>query len=349
MATGPLPQPGWESSADWRARFRLKTCWAYNPPAGYIATANNRVVGPSYPYLITTQYDLGYRADRIVELLGASNSLTAEDMRAIQGNSYNPAGPRLTPYLIDLDFHEPGEDDPARKQADKLMSAVSLLRDPGTTRTRPTHPRRPSSTRPGATWCCGPSGTTFPRVGSREMMARSLCSPPCCHGQPIPGGTTCALDPWRPATKSCAWPSATPWRSSKIAWARPRRRWSWGALHGATFRNETLGESGIAPIEALFNRGPFPTSGGASIVNATGWELEADYQVAWVPASMRAIYDLSDWERSLAIDTTGQSGHAFHPHYIDMAPLWARIEYAPLPFGRAQVELLAKERLVLVP
>ncbi len=64
---------------------------------------------------------------------------------------------------------------------------------------------------------------------------------------------------------------------------------------------------------------------------------------------MRAIYDLSDWERSLAIHTTGQSGHAFHPHYIDMAPLWARIEYAPLPFGRAQVELLAKERLVLVP
>jgi len=38
-------------------------------------------------------------------------------------------------------------------------------------------------------------------------------------------------------------------------------RWAWGDLHTVTFRNASLGESGIPPIEALFNRGPFPTSG----------------------------------------------------------------------------------------
>ncbi|MBV9384950.1 MAG: penicillin acylase family protein [Chroococcidiopsidaceae cyanobacterium CP_BM_ER_R8_30] len=46
-------------------------------------------------------------------------------------------------------------------------------------------------------------------------------------------------------------------------------RWRWGSLHTVTFRNLTLGESGIAPIENLFNRGPFPVAGGSAIVNAT--------------------------------------------------------------------------------
>lgn len=47
-------------------------------------------------------------------------------------------------------------------------------------------------------------------------------------------------------------------------------RWSWGVLHAITLTSDTLGSSGIAPIEALFNRGPYPVGGGPSVVNATG-------------------------------------------------------------------------------
>jgi penicillin amidase len=47
--------------------------------------------------------------------------------------------------------------------------------------------------------------------------------------------------------------------------------WEWGRLHGAVFRNETLGESGIGLIESRFNRGPYPVGGGTDIVNAVGW------------------------------------------------------------------------------
>jgi penicillin amidase len=107
-------------------------------------------------------------------------------------------------------------------------------------------------------------------------------------------------------------------------------------------------QSGIGPIEALFNRGPYATGGGASIVDATGWSYENGYDVAWLP-SQRMVLDLSDWDRGLAIHTTGQSGHAFHPHYIDMAVPWAQVEYAAFPWTRASVENLAVETLRLVP
>ena len=37
--------------------------------------------------------------------------------------------------------------------------------------------------------------------------------------------------------------------------------WRWGDLHTANFENQSLGQSGIGPIEAIFNRGPVPVDG----------------------------------------------------------------------------------------
>jgi penicillin amidase len=124
--------------------------------------------------------------------------------------------------------------------------------------------------------------------------------------------------------------------------------WAWGDLHTVTFRNQSLGESGIAPIEALFNRGPFATNGGESVVNATGWDATESYELDWSP-SMRMIVDLSNLANSLTIHTTGQSGHAYHPHYVDMADLWRNIQYLPMLWDRSQVEAASEAHLKLVP
>jgi penicillin amidase len=125
-------------------------------------------------------------------------------------------------------------------------------------------------------------------------------------------------------------------------------KWKWGDLHTANFRNGSLGESGVPPIEGLFNRGPFPTSGGSSIINATGWDSTEGYQVTNLP-SMRAIYDLSNLNNSDTVHTTGQSGHAYHPHYIDMAKLWANTQYYAMLWDRQEVTSQAEGHLVLSP
>ncbi len=126
--------------------------------------------------------------------------------------------------------------------------------------------------------------------------------------------------------------------------------WTWGDLHQAIFRNQSLGKSGVAPIEALFNRGPFRTSGGESIVNATGWNATAasPYEVDWLP-SMRMIVDLGNFQNSVSIHTTGQSGHAFHPHYADMVEMWRNVQYQPMLWDREQIEASAEGHLRLMP
>jgi penicillin amidase len=122
----------------------------------------------------------------------------------------------------------------------------------------------------------------------------------------------------------------------------------WGELHGATFRNQPLGESGIGPIEGLFNRGPFVTSGGEGIVNATGWDVGESFEVNWLP-SMRMIVDLGDLRNSVTVHTTGESGHAYHPHYDDMAPLWASVDYYPMLWDEQAITSSAEGHLRLIP
>jgi penicillin amidase len=126
-------------------------------------------------------------------------------------------------------------------------------------------------------------------------------------------------------------------------------KWTWGDLHLADFRNQTLGESGIAPLEAIFNRGGFRASGGSSIVNATSWDAASgSYMVESLP-SLRMIVDLGNLANSLAIHTTGESGHAYHPHYIDMADLWRNIQYHPMNWAQEQVQAASAAHLRLIP
>ena len=129
---------------------------------------------------------------------------------------------------------------------------------------------------------------------------------------------------------------------------RDMARWRWGDLHTATFENQSLGQSGIGPIEAIFNRGPVPVDGTSRTVNATGYSMNDPYTVRSVP-SQRQIVDLEDFTRSVSMHTTGQSGHPYHRHYDDMIDPWRNIEYHPMLWERADVEADAEGVLVLTP
>ena len=123
---------------------------------------------------------------------------------------------------------------------------------------------------------------------------------------------------------------------------------AWGQEHAAIFRNQTLGLSGISLIESIFNRGPFSTGGGESIINATGWTLGSGFEVDWLP-SMRMVVDLGNMNNSVTVHTTGESGHAYAPHYADMSPLWATGQYYPMLWDDLSIVNGAESYLKLVP
>lgn len=124
--------------------------------------------------------------------------------------------------------------------------------------------------------------------------------------------------------------------------------WSWGELHALTLTHGSFGESGIAPIEALFNRGAYPVGGGSGVVNATGSDLDAGFATTTVP-SLRMVIDVADWDDSTWQNLTGASGHAFHPHYTDQAEPWAAGVQDRWARSTAAVDTATEDTLTLRP
>ena len=80
-----LPLAGWDEANDWRGYYTIRrTAAAVQSAAGYIATANNKIVDAAYPYYLSNFFEPPQRIRRINQLLQAQDKFTAEDMASIQ-------------------------------------------------------------------------------------------------------------------------------------------------------------------------------------------------------------------------------------------------------------------------
>ncbi|MGE7091367.1 penicillin acylase family protein [Lysinibacillus sp. NPDC048646] len=98
---GQLPVPGDSSDYGWEGFIpwdELPT--VVNPKEGFIATANNEVIGEEYPYHLTDFWAQPYRYERIKEVLEANDSLTIEDMMNLQMDQHNLYAREFLPDLL---------------------------------------------------------------------------------------------------------------------------------------------------------------------------------------------------------------------------------------------------------
>ena len=75
----------------------------YDPSSHVIATANQRPVGPSYPYYIGTTasfFDPGYRADAEYAFLGRHWSMRPASFASLQGDLGDPLAGEIVPKLL---------------------------------------------------------------------------------------------------------------------------------------------------------------------------------------------------------------------------------------------------------
>ena len=74
--------------------------------------------------------------------------------------------------------------------------------------------------------------------------------------------------------------------------------WTWGRLHMATFREATLGTSGIGPLEWYFNDGPHPVQGTAGAIDNTYFRFASAYpdpdDTTIVPVGIDHVFDMTN-------------------------------------------------------
>jgi penicillin amidase len=337
---GRLPVQGWTDDYEWTGFIPFEELpYTFNPDEGYIVTANNQTHPNDYPYLVTTDWDYGFRADRIVEMItSATSPIDTATIQKMQSDALDANGPVFVPLLVQSLGSEATADETEAlevlKNWDYQVSADSAGAAIFEVFWRRLLQNTFNDDLPEDYW---PEGGSRWNEVMRKLTADSSWWDDITTEDVVESRANILKQSFSEAVVEL-----TKEQGKNAA------QWQWGAMHTATFRNTTLGESGVGLIENLFNRGPYPASGGEAVVNATGWSVLDGYEVDWLP-SMRMIIDLSDLNASLSVHTTGQSGHAYNRHYDDLTQLWLDNTYYPMWWARDSVEGDAESHLVLVP
>lgn len=94
---------------------------SYDPPSGFLATANSRVTTPQSKYPITLEWGEPYRVQRIYKLLLGRNGLTPHDMLATQTDIYSAVDRELAQHFAYAIDQTPGA-------GARLRQAANLMR-----------------------------------------------------------------------------------------------------------------------------------------------------------------------------------------------------------------------------
>jgi penicillin amidase len=351
--SGLLPAPGWTNEFEWQGFIPFELLpRVFNPERGYIVTANQAVVPLEFydqlakqlgvspnQVIFSHEWNYGYRGQRIVEILEEKAPHTTASFQAILGDNKLVSAGELLPYLAGLRF-----DDPELANARDWLLEWDYRFDINS----------PQAALYAQFWARLMDHLYNDQLGddaeaegdSREMWATFLLmeQPDNIWWDDIRTG-----DVVETRDDILVRSFGEGYANTVAALGGNRNDWRWGKLHTSTFVSTPLGVSGIGLIENMVNRGPFATSGSTETVNNTGWIVgSGDFTVRYLP-SLRMIVDLGDLTRSVAIHTTGQSGHPYSQHYDDMIDTWLKMEFNPMLWTRENIEAAAVNRLLLHP
>ena len=304
---GLLPVSG-SGPDDWSGYIPFeKLPRVLDPPRGYIATANDRVVSDRYPWPMTGDWPEPYRADRITKRILASGPLDREAMTAIQLDRHSEQADELLPLLLDT---RP-EDATSRDALERLKVWDRTFSPDSVAASIYAAWYTALSSMPEDELGKTPAGS----VRSRFLINSFRENSSWCDDVRTSRKETCA--DFKTATLSAAV------RQLRQRLGSDPAGWRWERLHRARFPHGVF--DGVALLRPFFSL-ETGQGGDASTINVGAYRRDGSYVMSDGP-SYRQIIDLADPSRSLFVHTTGQSGNVFSPRYRDLLPLWKRGEY----------------------
>ncbi|MFQ3632769.1 penicillin acylase family protein [Roseiflexus sp.] len=332
---GRLPVPGWTDEYEWVGYVPFEELpHVYNPSQGYIATANNRVVGDDYPYLLGTSWAAPYRAQRIVEMIEQGNRLTVDDMRRMLGDVVSVQARELLPVLLAVQPVEPRE-----------AAALELLRG--------WDGAMHSDSAAAAVYQAyyyAAIETIFADelrdLFSNQYRSRRDLAAMALRAVLLEGRSAWCDDVTTLAIKEdCATTLAKALTKGVAAMADAQGesdpvRWRWDRVHHAVFPHNPFSQ--VEALRGVFER-RIPNGGDSFTVNVAPVRITEPY-LQYNGPSYRQIIDLGDLNASRFMHTTGQSGNVLSSRYSDYLERWQKVEDIPMRFSGA----IEGEQLVLV-
>lgn len=325
---GRAPVPGWLPQYEWKGYVPyLANPRFVNPAQGALATANANFLPETYNRHITFDWAEQFRQERVEGLvIGANEKHTIAKSHEIIADTYSPAMVRLRDIAFRIMPDHTGANDAiiqalrawdGRMEADRAeplimlswfrnLHQLMLKDDLGTAfslfeRGRITPLLRIIETSGARDWCDNIQTAVEENCGDivRQALEMSLAELQGAHGKD-----------WR--------------------------RWNYGEAHVAYGEHRPFAK--VGPLAGLFNI-VLPSGGGPYTLfrGQTDFSEEGPYRNRHASV-YRAIYDLSDLDKSVFIQFGGQSGHFMSRFYRNFAERWSKAEFISMSTKPADYE-----------
>lgn len=324
---GDLPRPGWDGAADWTGILAFDAQpQAWDPEQGWLANANQLLVGPRYPNHLSNQWAPAYRMQRITDRLSAlakRGAITLDDLKDLQLDQHSlqladfaKAALRLgTPHADGQGLAERALREAGDGLTDRDSPAVGLLEawfaaftrgalqdefggDLAETVIRRRHPllvsRMLSGDRAAAIWCDDRRTLRLESCG--VLLATSL------RDALAQVGLSAHAGPEDLASGS-----------------------TWGSLHRTQYSHNPFSE--VPLLRPFFHRA-IANGGDTYTVNVGNVDPETLEQRN-VP-SYRQLIDFGRVGADRFMQTTGQSGNPLGAHYDDLIARHRDGDYLPM-------------------
>lgn len=343
---GGAPVPGWNDEYAWTGSVPHEEMPRfYDPPSGYVASANNDPTPPGYGRLISNDWAPPTRVQRIGQMIGdavaAGEPVDLALMQRMQADRHSAAALRLLEVLME---YPPGND--AQRVAHDALREWDGRMD------RDSH----AATLFNA-WLRQLKrhlvGAAFQGYWNRSRQTRVL------------QGMIDGIDPDTVAAmlsgRSGQWcrdrEGSQPVPCAEVADAAlddalrelrkmagdSRDGWAWGDVHETVYRHVPFSDVNVAKV--WFER-RISSGGSPDTLDVADYALgeHGSYEQTF-GAGFRQVFELSpDSTVHLQMNSTGQSSNAMSPHYDDMIEAFRDVSYLPMADAGDD-----RRRLQLVP
>ncbi|MEM1161999.1 MAG: penicillin acylase family protein, partial [Pseudomonadota bacterium] len=316
---GRIPSPGWLRRSDWQGmRSAEENPRILRPVEGAVANANNRITDAAFPDHVTFDWSYPYRIQRLLKELSGRAFHSRDSLVALQNDTVSEMARSVLP-LIARELWWRGSGNGASNKA----VALELLREWTGEMNR--HMPEPlifsewmrALTRRLVLDELGPLYQEVP--GSRPLFVERVF-------RDIDGaGIWCDVNK-TPESETCAEIAEAALEDALDTLERQYgsqiEAWRWGLAHKAVHRHQPFGFAG--PLHLLFNIEHETSGGNFTLMRGlSSGRAPAPFENVHA-AGLRVVFDLGDFDRSVAMISTGQSGHPFSQWYDHLADPWAR-------------------------
>ncbi len=337
--------PGWVDDYEWKGMVSFDELpYSKNPGNGFVASANNKTAGEDYAYHIGTWYALPYRMDKIKEVLSEKDKLLVEDFIKLQLDQKSRLAEKYLPLILNaidsnklqLKLEKEGFEMLKKwdGSCDKENIAASIFE----------------------TYYEKLIENIFSDELGEELYSRLLKAHKIIRitlDKILEKGSSEWLDNINTEDQKESLNDIIE-ESYKDAisylqqeYGNDIQLWKWGNIHQVTLKHPL---STVKILDRVFklNRGPFKVGGSFHTVSPFSYPSGKPAEVN-SGSSHRHIYTLYNWDSSLTVIPTGNSGMPSSRHYCDQTDLYLGGKYHEDYFSEEQVKKNKEYKMSLIP